>query len=297
MKKVKCIITAVFFILFINCNFALTTRTTNKNTNWTYLLDDHLSNFDKFIGVPHTSIKSLPNFPKGDGMNGTPLGLNNDPLNVFSVFVENKVPILHISGEIYGGLSSKKSYRNYHFSAKFKWGDTKYEPTVGKPRGSGILYHCSGVQGTFWNVWMNAIEFQVQEANIGDVYVLCKKHLTISSVLDTDSQYVYTPNSNQLSFGWGLPNGINRGRCKALKHVEKPNGEWNTLEIICLNEISLHIVNGMIVNVVKDITPNGCEDSFREGKIQIQCEGAEAFYKEIKIRTIENIPFPYANLF
>ena len=295
-KDIIIIISFIVIFNFITVGYSQA-KVHIKSDDWNSLLDANLSNFDKFIGVPLKSLKSLPNTPKGDGVNGIPLGLNNDPLNVFSVFIDNKEPILHISGEIYGGLSTKKSYVNYHLSAKFKWGEKTFEPRLGQPRDNGILYHCSSEQGKFWNVWMNSIEFQVQEGDMGDLYVLCKRHLKIASVMDKDSQYIYTPKANQLSFGWGLPNGINRGRCKALKHVEKPHGEWNTLEIICLNQISLHIVNGVIVNIVNDITPKTGEDSLREGKIQIQCEGAEAYYKEIKIRPIFNIPYPYSNQF
>src|SRR6478752_6366506 len=73
-------------------------------TDWVNLLDKDLTHWDKFIGVPHYSV-NLPGYPKGDGMNGTPIGLNNDPLQVFKIEEENGQPVLHISGEIYGGLS------------------------------------------------------------------------------------------------------------------------------------------------------------------------------------------------
>lgn len=31
--------------------------------------------------------------------------------------------MLHISGEIYVALTSKKEYENYHLKLKFKWGE------------------------------------------------------------------------------------------------------------------------------------------------------------------------------
>ena len=274
-------------------------NTPELSSKWTNLLDENLSNFDKFIGVPHTSLTKLPGSPKGDGVNGIPLGLNNDPLNVFSVIKENNELILRMSGEIFGGLSTKKSYRNYHLIAKFKWGEKKFEPRLEKPRDNGILYRCSSNHGKECNAWMNSIEFQVQEKEMGDLYVLCKRrHLDVPSKIDNDSQMVYVPKSESKCFGWGLPNGTNRGRCKAMPHSEKPNGEWNTLELICLGNLSMHIVNGQVVNVIREVDDVVGENNVKykcEGKIQFQCEGAEAYYKELKIREITKIPAKYLN--
>ena len=84
-----------------------------------------------------------------------------------------------------------------------------------------------------------------------------------------------------------------------MNHTEKPNGEWNTLELICLCNLSIHIVNGQVVNVIReidDVVGENNEKYKREGKIQFQCEGAEAYYKDIKIREIMKIPYKYLRL-
>jgi hypothetical protein len=176
-------------------------------------------------------------------------------------------------------------------------GERKFEPRLEKPRDNGILYHCSSDHGKECNAWMNSIEFQVQEKEMGDLYVLCKqRHLDVPSKIDNDSQMVYVPKSESNCFGWGLSNNTNRGRCKAMPHSEKPNGEWNTLELICLGNLSMHIVNGRVVNVIREIDDVVGENNEKykcEGKIQLQCEGAEAYYKDIKISEIEKIPYKY----
>ena len=101
-----------------------------------------LSKWDKFIGAPHHTVE-IEGYEKGNGMDeGTPLGLNNDPLNVFSMVEMEGEPVLAISGEVYGGVNTKKEYENYHLSLQFKWGTKKYEPRLDKPMDSGILYHC-----------------------------------------------------------------------------------------------------------------------------------------------------------
>jgi hypothetical protein len=74
---------------------------------------------------------------------------------------------------------------------------------------------------------------------------------------------------------------------------EKPHGEWNTLELICLGDTSLHIVNGKVVMALFNsgvINPDKEVVPLKKGKIQIQSEGAEVFYKKIEIKKINTIP-------
>ncbi len=47
----------------------------------------------------------------------------------------------HISGEIFGGISTKEEFENYHLKMEFKWGEKRYEPRLNKRRDSGIHYH------------------------------------------------------------------------------------------------------------------------------------------------------------
>ena len=127
----------------------------------------------RWMGVPHTSVKGLPEgTPQSDSNKGTPLGLENDPKKVFSVIEEDGKPGLKITGEIYGGLTTLKEYGEYHFSCEVKVGNKKWGRRLDKQRDSGVLYHCSGKHGAFWNVWMRSLEYQVQENNLGDLYLL-----------------------------------------------------------------------------------------------------------------------------
>ena len=79
---------------------------------------------------------------------------------------------------------------------------------------------------------------------------------------------------------------------------EKPNGEWNTLEIYCLGNESIHLVNGFVVNRVKntryDIDGNTIKVT--KGKVQIQSEAAEVYYKNMTLNTINAFPVEYDNL-
>ena len=294
MKLLNLFLSAIVLLSFSDTKAqSSTTPPAKLSKKWHYLLDEQLSNFDKFLGVPHTSIQNLPDYPKGDGMKGIPIGLNKDPLNVFTVIKENNEDVLYITGQMYGGLSTKEEYGDYHLSVQFKWGEKVYEPRLTKPKDSGILYHCFNKQGAFWNVWMNSIEFQVCENEIGDLYSLSKRRLLVKSSIDSDKQWIYNPKVTLIEFGGGVPNGEKRGRCKSSKHIEKPVGEWNTLELYCLGDMGIHVLNGQVVNVVMENTKAEIENQetiLRKGKIQIQSEGAECWYKDIKIKGLTKIP-------
>jgi hypothetical protein len=268
----------------------------NKDSNnaepdgWINLLDADLTRWEKFIGVPHYSV-DLPGYPKGDGMNGTPVGLNNDPLKVHSTKMMDGNLVLAISGEIYGGLTTKEEYSDYHLKLEFKWGDKKYEPRLNAKRDNGILYHAYGPHGKLWNVWMNSQEFQVQEADMGDYYALgpAMDIKAVNKLADNEQAWIYDTLSSAQPFGDG---GVD-GRCRRGKNMEKVHGEWNTLELICLGSRSLHIVNGEVVMILDNSRAKLNDTSFSplvKGKIQLQSEGAEAYYRNIRIRSITEIP-------
>jgi hypothetical protein len=298
MKNLKILLSAILLVALCNIQAQSTATPPAKLTKkWTYLLDASLSNFDKFLGVPHTSISSKDlsdEYPRGDGMKGTPIGLNKDPLNVFTVVKENKEYLLYITGQMYGGLSTKEEYGDYHLSMQFKWGQKVYEPRLTKPKDNGILYHCLPTHGTFWNVWMNSIEFQVCEKEIGDLFALSKRRLLVNSALGEDKVWKYDPKAPPVAFGGGIPEGDkSRGRCKSATHDEKPVGEWSTLELYCIGDVGIHVLNGKVVNVVKENTKaekENNENFLRKGKIQIQSEGAECWYKDIKIKALTKLP-------
>jgi hypothetical protein len=277
-----------FLVINIGCSSGF--KDTSTNDEWVSLLDKNLSQWDTYIGVPHHTVKNLEGVPKGDGMKGTALGLNNDPLKVFSTIEADGEVNLKVGGEIYGGLTSKKEYENYHLKLEFRWGEKKWKPRLNKLRDNGILYHCIGEHGAFWNVWMQSQEFQIQEGDMGDYYGLAGSVNNIHAIMQEDSFYVYNASAEVIKLGSGQGNKMYR--CVREKNFEKRHGEWNTLELVCLNGKSYHIVNGelvMILDKAESKTENGFSPVTR-GKIQLQSEGAEAYYRRVKIKELQELP-------
>ena len=269
----------------------------DRNKKWTSLLSANLhDNWDMFMGVPHASVKGLEKVdPSSDGKNGEALGLNLDPKNVFSLEMQDGKPVLHISGEIYAAITSKKEYENYHLKLEFKWGEKKWEPRLQRKRDNGILYHATGPFRTFWNVWMQSQEFQVQEGDMGDFYALGNTEMDIPSIKpEGNREFDYKKNAplHRLSANTReFMNHANRGFDN-----EKAHGEWNTLELICFGDTSLHIVNGKVVMALynsRSENEDGKLVPLTKGLIQIQSEAAEAFYRNIEVRLISEFPRKY----
>lgn len=262
---------------------ALCSTSSADEPGWTPLLTDDLStHWEAWFGVPPKSV-SAPGYPTStsdNGQTGEPWGLipfDEDPIGLFSVEQEQGRPVLKISGQMYAGLTSKEVYSDYHLSLQFKWGDKKWAPRLNAKRDSGVLLHCSGPHGAFWNVWMGCLECQVQEGDCGDFFPLAGGKAKVrASPGEQRPQYDVASNT------------LKSGVVSHAPSEEKPHGEWNTIEVYALGDDLVFLVNGEPVNALLDATYKG--KPVRSGKIQIQSEGAEVYYRDIKLRPIERFP-------
>lgn len=257
-----------------------------ETQQWENLLDNDLSKWELWMGVPHTTVQGLPEgTPRADNpKEGIPLGLDNDPKGVFSTIEEAGEVVLKITGEIYGGLTTLEAYQNFHFSAQVKFGDKKWEPRLDRKRDSGLLYHCTGEHGAFWNVWKRCVEYQVQESDMGDLFMLAGTGGVVR-VRDLEKTEKGDP-----SYLWDPAGSYKRtGRVKRSANYENPHGEWTRIEVYAFGDQAIHLVNGKVVMAIDQIQLKGGVP-LTSGQIQIQSEGAEVYYRDMKIRPILDIP-------
>jgi len=295
MKK----IIAIFCIsIMISCKSEKKkVENAQQKSVWVNLIDKQLSSWNIWMGAPHTST-DIVGFEKFEDVRvGKPIGLNKDPKKVFSVIEKNGEQILKISGEIFAGLVTKKDFKNYHLKWQFKWGDKKWAPRLNKKRNSGILYHSVGDYTDFWNVWMTSLECEVQEGDCGDFITIGEGKTDVKAKCPSvkiNQKYYFKADGNLNEFSWNRPT-FETGRCYKPNNPEKPHGEWNTMELICLDNKSIHVLNDKVVMVVIDgfAKINNKWQPMTYGKIQIQSEAAEIFYKEIKIKSINKLPQKY----
>ncbi len=245
-----------------------------------------LTGWYTYIAVPDSSV-DVPGMQRGlNGHYTQPLGLNNDILHVFSVVQMDGGPVIRVSGQIFGILVTDREYGNYHLKLQFKWGTKKYPPKLNELRDSGVLYNSIGPEGHWGGVWMKSIEFQVNEKEVGDLYTVDTVWVDVPAVKDSTGEYHYRKGAPIVTFDYNLQH------CAHDADYEKPWGEWNTLEIYNVNGRSVHVVNGKVNNRLENFRylVNGKEVPLTKGKIQIQSEGSEVYYRDITLTPISEIP-------
>lgn len=241
----------------------------------------NLDGWDTWLGSPLDD--------RGRKMSDTPIGLNHDPNRVFSIAKIDGENVIRISGNGWGGISTRNEYSNYHLQLMFKWGDSTWGPKKGKKKDSGLLYHAVGPHGADYGAWMRSQEFQVQEGDCGDFWGVAGGLADVPAERKSDSVYVYDPNGRMYTFSEHRPVGRH---CIKNPDAEKPTGQWNTIDLYCSGDTSIHVVNGKVVMILYHSRQlnNGVEQPLIKGKIQIQSEGAEVYFKNIRIRPIGQIP-------
>lgn len=265
-----------------------------EDTNWIDLLDKDLSQWENYLSYryPEGYDGEIPKDAEGNDLK--PIGLNKDEFGVFTVIEEGGEPVLRISGEIYGCVATKSEFENYHLKLQVKWGDTKWHPRKELLKDSGVLYHSIGPHGAeSWRSWMLSQEFQVMEGHMGDFWSQANSAIDIKAYLP---EYIMNPVADKSQPFLALGRGEEiQGYCMRSANFEKPHGEWNELELICFENKSIHIVNGEVVMILQNsrYVEDGKKVPMNKGKIQLQSEAAEVFYKNIKIKKLEALPKQY----
>ncbi len=208
--------------------------------------------------VQNTSAQKMKPIFNGRNLNGwysflRSKGKNNDPEGIFRV----EDGMLHISGKEFGYICTEKIYRDFRLAVEFKWGEKRYAPRDTSKRDNGILYFVPA--NTKDTVWPRSIECQIQEGDVGDFWMVD------STTIVVDGQ-----------------RSIPKDYCRVVKKkdAENPSGEWNRVEVIAYHGQLIYLVNGVIVNQAES-------PSLHEGRIIIQSEGAEIYYRKIEVAALK----------
>jgi hypothetical protein len=220
---------------------------------------------------------------------------NVDPEHVFSV----KDGVVHAFKDTpdgatmpYGGLITEKEYSHFHLRLEFKWGTKKFAPRVHMPRDGGILYHVVGPD----RIWPQGVECQIQEGDVGDIYAV---YSTVTSTIDpktkddVDPQFKLSAPVFMEAAQGGVPlvqgSVDNVGRVRR-DHDWEHDG-WNAVEVIVQGDHAIHVVNGHVNNrCTKMCRPDPQNPKqmipLTRGKILLQAEGAEIYYRKIEIKRL-----------
>ena len=223
-----------------------------------------------------------------------------DPLRVFTVVDQlDGAPAIRISGERWGGLVTREAYRNYRLVVELRWGLATWGERRNAARDSGILIHGQGQDGNTGadgnGAWMRSVEAQVIEGGVGDFILVAGfdaegrklvPRMTARAGADRDGEPIFDPKGEAREFEGGRvnwfgrdPDWADRLGFRGREDVESPYGEWTRLEVIADGDRVTNVVNGKVVN-------EGTRSSLGEGRILVQSEGAEIYFRRIDLEPL-----------
>jgi len=261
-----------------------------------------LSGWTMFMAAPppETDVPGLKRDEKGNYTD--PIGFNRDPLHVFTIETVDGRPAIHVSGAGFGVITKNETFANFHLRMQVKWGEKKwgYKRDTHAALDAGLLYFSRGPAGIDHLTWPRCLEFQIQEKDFGDLFALGMTEVAGNARVVADKAnghpvtfYFYDPKGAPVVFVGRRPIG---NRLRRSEDMELPHGEWNTLDLVCFGDSSIHIVNGRVVNRLQHAKYPGEHglETLDSGQICLQTEGGEVFYRDIEIQPITAIPAEYS---
>jgi hypothetical protein len=222
-----------------------------------------------------------------------------DPRKVFGMYKDT----IHISGDGYGSLTTNKRYRDYHMIVEYKFGDGTWRDREDNARDSGVLVHSNGKDGGYDGSWMPSIEVQIIEGGTGDFIAVggldesgkrvpVSLTATVAPEKDAANQAIFKPGGKRETFQRGRVDWYGRDPAwkdergfRGKNDVESPHGQWTRIDVFCDGGHIETFVNGTKVNEAFDVSPT-------EGRIQLQSELAEVFYRRWELWPLRQGPKP-----
>lgn len=207
-----------------------------------------------------------------------------DPNRVFTVIGG----LLRISGEEWGGITTKEVFRDYRLIVEWRWGQKTWREREKRARDSGILIHGHGPDGGYNGIWLESFESQIIEGGSGDILVVAKDTPMSASCLclEEGKEMYYTPKGKVMTRTKGRINWHGRSRdwkdelgVRGKADVEKAVGQWNRQEVIAAGDRMVNLLNGKVVSAAFDL-------SHTQGKIQVQSELAEIYVRRIELQPL-----------
>jgi hypothetical protein len=139
---------------------------------------------------------------------------------------------------------------------------------------------------------MHSIECQIIEGGTGDFIVVGdgSPNFAITSTVAPDKQgssYIFkqegslaTINSGRINWFGRDPDWKDVKGFRGKNDIEKVAGEWNRVECIADGDKISIFLNGTLVNESVNVKPS-------KGRIQIQSEGAEIFFRRVDLTRLK----------
>lgn len=225
-----------------------------------------------------------------------------DPNQVFTVVDQvDGAPAIRVSGQDWGGIVTRKAYKDYKLVLEFRWGTVTWGSRKDRARNSGVLLHCLGEDGNYkadFNApWIASVEYEIMQGRTGDIILVSGYERDSSEPLlprltmqaQPEDRY-WDPKGAPREFvsRQGHLHWYGRDRdwkdvidVRGPQEVEKPSGEWNLVEAVMKGGDLTYYLNGVKVM-------EGSQGTLKEGRLLFQSEGAEIFFRKIELHPLSN---------
>ena len=167
------------------------------------------------------------------------------PLPISDVCAE-KDGVVAVSGTPVSYIATRNTFRNYRLHAEWRW--------IGKPGNGGVLVHISS--GPKDRQWPICHQIQLKNTAVGDLLPMAGASF---------GQPLSTP-----------PGAATPLLTRAGPDSERPAGEWNACDIICLDDTIEVRINGVVQNRVTRCT-------LTEGRVGFQLEGTPFELRNVSV--------------
>ena len=217
-------------------------------------------------------------------------GKDKDPNGTYTV----KDGVLRISGQDWGGLTTKDEYANYKVEVVWAWGGKVWPPREKTARDSGLLLRATGPDGAVGKTWLEGVQCNMIEGGTGDIsitgpnkaYAFRAEAEERPAGKRTGTYWkegaparAFNPGSRLLWFGRD-PNWENVIGFRGKNDVEKGVKEWNTLVVTMKKDTMAVQLNGVTMTRATGLTVT-------KGKLQFQSEGSEVLFKKITLTPLD----------
>lgn len=243
-----------------------------------------LSDWDIWLGYEDPSITYVNKSAK-------PIGARPQGDAMFTLVTLEGEPTLRVDGTTWGAIIHRGTYGNYHLRLEFKWSGRRHAPRLGLPENNGLLYHSFGAAGAVYGTWMPAVEFEIMRGSTGMVVPVGAMVKPVTDAARDRS--LIDPQRRFMPGGRAVTVEAPAWNVEAATDAERPVGQWNTLDLYVLGGRAIHVVNGVPVMELRDLSvlnPDGSRTPLTSGHIQFQSEGAETFFRRIRLQPIDRLP-------
>jgi lysophospholipase L1-like esterase len=165
-------------------------------------------------------------------------------------------------GQPQGHLITDAQYENYRLEVEYRF--------ASKPGNCGVLVHASTPRALY-KMFPKSIEVQMNHRHAGDFWCIVQD-ITVPDMVKRRGA----------KEKWGITEGKARRILNLTDNSEKPVGEWNSMEIQCVENAVKVWLNGDLVN-------HGTDCTAAKGQIALQAEGSEVEFRKLMLTPIEKL--------